>query len=101
MGKGVALWVGVGVEVGMGVDVGEGVVVDIGVGVDVGDGVGEGDGEVVGVSVVADRPQPGEGVALPIKSPARLVSRPAGWRSSEWPSGTSGQGGDITELSSP
>jgi hypothetical protein len=70
-------------------------------GVGAGVGVGDGDGDGVGISVTDGKLQPGEGVELSTKSLAWLVSSPAGWRSNEWPSGTSGQGGDIMVLSSP
>ena len=98
VGDSVAAGVEVAVGVGIGVDVGKGVHVIEGASVDV--GVGEGVGEIVGISAAVDKPQPGEGLALSTKSLAWLVSSPAGWRSSEWPSGTSGQAGDIMELSS-
>jgi hypothetical protein len=81
----------------VGVSVGK--VVGVIEGVGAGGGVGDGDGD--GISVTDGKLQPGEGVELSTKSLAWLVSSPAGWRSNEWPSGTSGQGGDIMVLSSP
>ena len=113
-GGGVRVRVGVGIGVGMGV--GGGVRVKVGVGLGVGDGEGVrvnvcvgvcvsvgvvvdvGDG--VGISVADGKLQPGEGVELSTKSLAWFVSSPGGWRSNEWPSGTSWQGGDIMALSS-
>jgi hypothetical protein len=73
------------IRVGEGLDVIEGVDESV----EVGDGVADG------------KQQPGEGVALSTKSLARLVSNPAGRRSSEWPWGTFLQGGDIMVLMCP
>ena len=100
-GAGEGVDVGNGLGVVMGVDMGVSVGAEVGVGVDVGVGDGAGDGVGVGSSVAVGKPKPGVGVALSKKSEAWFVSSPAGRRSSEWPTGTSWQGGDIMVLSSP
>jgi len=87
----------VGVAVGAIVGVAVGPAVGVGAGVDVGVGVGVGAGVGVGVA----KPEPGVGTGLSTKSLAWSVSKPAGWRSREWPAATSWQGGNIMESLSP
>jgi hypothetical protein len=73
----------VGVLIGVAVVVIVGVAVGIAVGVDVGVTVG------VGVGAGVAKPEPGVGFGLSTKSLAWSVSKPAGWRSREWPAATS------------
>ena len=68
-----------------------GVAVIVTVGVAVGTAVGVGIGVIVGVAVGAGvaKPEPGVGFGLSTKSLAWSVSKPAGWRSREWPAAIS------------
>ena len=93
--SGVGLLAGeaVGVAVGAIVGVAVGHAVGVGAGVDVGAGVG------VGAGIA--KPEPGVGTELSTKSLAWSVSKPAGWRSREWPAATSWQGGSIMVSLSP
>lgn len=89
--SGVGLLGGEAVGVAVGAIVGVAVGPAVGVGVDGGVGVGVGAGVGVGVA----KPEPGVGAGLSTKSLAWSVSKPAGWRSREWPAATSWQGGNI------
>ena len=111
VGVPVACSVGVGTGVSPLVGVGEGAEVEVGGGVAVVDGVAVGWllGVAGGVKVHVGVPVAGgggsdapPGVGVPVtQSSALLLSASSGWRASDWPSFTSGQGGSNALASEP